>query len=238
MTLMATQKPPLTWAAMVAELHPCQEGSPCLPLWLVQRELCDVIHWPEILLGENITWPTCVSCKRCLAEPAVWRFPLRPDTNMLCGPCLNAQTGGSYMRYASEEYMRRDWLIKEIGTGHDIRPFPGDLPPKPKRPYTGPDMFKKVKAAIDLAEFANRFTDLRQVGPGKFRGCCPLHQERTGSFYVFSDRQSWRCFGACATGGDVITLTQRLMGLGRINQGQPESESTRLKPHTEAHDAS
>jgi DNA primase len=41
---------------------------------------------------------------------------------------------------------------------------------------------------------------------------CPLHSERTASFKVDPDRQSFYCFG-CQEHGDVITFIQRYKGL-------------------------
>lgn len=36
--------------------------------------------------------------------------------------------------------------------------------------------------------------------------CCPVHQEDTPSFSYKKERDTWRCFGACKDGGDVIKM--------------------------------
>lgn len=38
---------------------------------------------------------------------------------------------------------------------------------------------------------------------------CPLHNEKTASFVVYLDQNSFHCFG-CGEGGDVIALYQKL----------------------------
>lgn len=86
-----------------------------------------------------------------------------------------------------------------------------------KRTYTGSSSgspFTKVKEHYDLAEYVSRFTHLRRVGPSRQKGCCPIHGERTASFYVYEDTQTWRCFGGCAMGGDIISLTRELLNKG------------------------
>lgn len=47
----------------------------------------------------------------------------------------------------------------------------------------------------------------------ELRGCCPFHQDRSPSFYVFADGLRWHCFGCGAT-GDVLDFVQRFYGLG------------------------
>ena len=64
---------------------------------------------------------------------------------------------------------------------------------------------------LDILEVAEKFTDLKAVGPGKFKGLCPLHDEKTPSFYIFEESQRWHCFGACAGDGDVIKLSASLL---------------------------
>lgn len=47
---------------------------------------------------------------------------------------------------------------------------------------------------------------LRRAGRTQV-GRCPFHEERTGSFTIFMDKNTWRCFG-CNTGGDSIDFVQ------------------------------
>ena len=85
------------------------------------------------------------------------------------------------------------------------------------RPYSGPgDIFAAVKSAVQLEDFAAKFTELEAAGKDRMRGRCPLHSENSPSFVIYRETQTWRCFGACAIGGDIIALTQKLKDKGRI----------------------
>ena len=67
----------------------------------------------------------------------------------------------------------------------------------------------QVKERLDIVTVVSQYVSLQKAGRNQ-RALCPFHQERTASFYVFPETQTWRCFGACATGGDVITFVQRM----------------------------
>ena len=69
-----------------------------------------------------------------------------------------------------------------------------------------------IKTRLDILEVVGQRVQLQRSGRS-FKGNCPFHQERTPSFHVFPDRQSWRCFGGCATGGDVISFVMRAENL-------------------------
>ena len=69
---------------------------------------------------------------------------------------------------------------------------------------------------LDIINVAGRFTELTGSGD-KPKGRCPLHDEKSASFYVYADSQRWRCYGACASGGDVIELLQRLAAKGALD---------------------
>ncbi len=69
----------------------------------------------------------------------------------------------------------------------------------------------EIKARIDIVDYIQRYVPLKRAGKS-YKACCPFHNESTPSFNVSPERQSWRCFGACATGGDVVGFAMRFHG--------------------------
>ena len=65
-----------------------------------------------------------------------------------------------------------------------------------------------VKARTDIVELVQSRVPLKKAGRN-FKANCPFHNEKTPSFYVYPERGSWHCFGACGTGGDVFSFLQR-----------------------------
>ena len=74
------------------------------------------------------------------------------------------------------------------------------------------DVFlEQLRNACPLEEIARTYVDLKRRG--RTYVCnCPFHSEKTPSFTVFPDTQSFYCFG-CGAGGDVITFIQQIENL-------------------------
>src|SRR5215469_14837077 len=72
-------------------------------------------------------------------------------------------------------------------------------------------LIEAIKAKVDVVEEVGLIVALRKSGKS-LQGLCPFHNERTPSFYVFPESQTWRCFG-CNEGGDVFTFVEKQQGL-------------------------
>jgi DNA primase len=70
----------------------------------------------------------------------------------------------------------------------------------------------EIKGRLDILEVISSYAPMQRSGRS-YKANCPFHQEKTPSFFVFPDRQTWRCFGACATGGDVFSFVMRAENL-------------------------
>lgn len=64
------------------------------------------------------------------------------------------------------------------------------------------ETIEQIAAANDVVEVIGSYFPLRRAG-ANFKALCPFHQEKTPSFHVSPQRQTFHCFG-CGVGGSVF----------------------------------
>ena len=103
------------------------------------------------------------------------------------------------------------------------------------------DYITELVQRSDIVDVVQSYVQLRHRGR-THTGLCPFHNEKTPSFVVYPETQSFYCFG-CGAGGDVITFIKKINNVdyieavkflaGRAGMALPEEDDQtgRLRSH-------
>jgi DNA primase len=70
---------------------------------------------------------------------------------------------------------------------------------------------EKIKERLNIVDLLGTYIKLEKAGKN-MKACCPFHNEKTPSFFVSPERDSYYCFG-CNAKGDIFTFVQEFEGL-------------------------
>ena len=76
-------------------------------------------------------------------------------------------------------------------------------------------IIEDIRYRCDIEDVISSYISLKRAGTN-VKGLCPFHSEKTPSFVVYKDTQSFYCFG-CGAGGDVINFIMRQENLDYVS---------------------
>jgi len=66
----------------------------------------------------------------------------------------------------------------------------------------------QIRESISIHEVASLYVDLKPAGK-YFKALCPFHTEKTPSFFIMPDKNTYTCYG-CKRFGDIFSLIQEM----------------------------
>jgi DNA primase len=73
------------------------------------------------------------------------------------------------------------------------------------------DAKEQVKRSVSITEVVSLYVDLKPAGK-YLKALCPFHTEKTPSFFVMPDKDTFSCYG-CNKFGDIFTFVQEIENL-------------------------
>ncbi|MXZ03711.1 MAG: DNA primase, partial [Chloroflexi bacterium] len=86
---------------------------------------------------------------------------------------------------------------------------------QPVRQWRGEQMtlVDEVKARLTIVDVVSDYVALENLSSRTPKALCPFHDERTPSFSISLEHDSWRCWGACGVGGGMFDFVMRADGI-------------------------
>lgn len=76
------------------------------------------------------------------------------------------------------------------------------------------EYIEELTRRVDIVDLVGSYVQLKRKGR-LYSGLCPFHSEKTPSFYVYPDTQSFYCFG-CGAGGSAISFMQKMDNISYV----------------------
>lgn len=85
------------------------------------------------------------------------------------------------------------------------RPVPAVSEVKNGQHATDP---RDLKDRLNIVDVLGHYLQLRRAGK-YFTACCPFHEEKSPSFFVYPERKYYRCYG-CQKSGDIFSFVMEI----------------------------
>ena len=96
------------------------------------------------------------------------------------------------------------------------------------------EKIEEIKVKNNIHDVISKYVKLTSKG-GNLIGLCPFHSEKTPSFTVYPEKESFYCFG-CGIGGDIIEFIQRIEKIDYISAVKLLAERSGVKITEDAED--
>lgn len=98
------------------------------------------------------------------------------------------------------------------------------------------EFLTELRARTDIESVISPYVNLSKRGR-LVKGLCPFHNEKTPSFTIYTDSQSFYCFG-CGAGGDAITFVRRIENLDYVEAVKVLAERAGMQMPEDGYDDS
>lgn len=98
----------------------------------------------------------------------------------------------------------------------------------------GDDFLNELRSRIDIESLISQYVNLSKRGRNP-KGLCPFHNEKTPSFTVYPENQSFYCFG-CGAGGDAVTFLRRIENLDYVEAVRQLAEKAGMRMPEDGYD--
>lgn len=103
-------------------------------------------------------------------------------------------------------------------------------------PSLSDGFLQELRLKTDIVDLISSYVSLKKRG-NTYVGLCPFHNEKTPSFTVYENTQSFYCFG-CGAGGDGVSFMRRIENLDYIDAVKVLAQRAGMQMPDEGYDDS